>query len=94
MNTPNTTSSQRAFRRLVVLGAIVLGFIVYAYGWEITDISLEETQEPSRQSSVQRALRELLSPNLFDQQVEADLRLFTPGCEPTTQRPLNTPAAL
>lgn len=71
MNTPNTTRSQSAFRRLLVLGAIVMGFVIYAYGWEITDISLEETQEPSRQSSVQRALRELLSPNLFDQQVEA-----------------------
>jgi phosphonate ABC transporter permease subunit PhnE len=45
----------------------VFGFVVYAYGWTITDISLAPTQDQNRQNSMQRAMHELLSPNIFSQ---------------------------
>ncbi|MBZ0278351.1 MAG: hypothetical protein K8I60_19545, partial [Anaerolineae bacterium] len=81
----NSPSSRSALRRLLVVLAIVIGFVVYAWGWQTTDISLEETQNPTRQVSVQRALRELLSPNIFDQDYDsafADAN-FQVGCTDT-----------
>lgn len=76
MNTPsNTNTSRSALQRLVIVVLIAVGFVIYAYGWKITDISLAETQEPNRQSSVQRALRELLSPNIFDQDITSVVAL-------------------
>ena len=72
MNDSTPPSSRSAFRRLVVILLIVLGFVIYAYGWGVTDISLKETQDETRQSSVQRALRELLSPDIFDQDSTAE----------------------
>ncbi|MEZ4668257.1 MAG: ABC transporter permease subunit [Anaerolineae bacterium] len=61
------TSSRSALRRLFTIGFVVVVFVVYAYGFKVTDVSLKETQDPTRQSSVQRAMRELLSPDIFDQ---------------------------
>ncbi len=63
----NRPSSQSALRRLLLVAAVTLAVLIYAYGWRVTDISLEETQDPIRQDSVTRALRELLSPDIFDQ---------------------------
>jgi phosphonate transport system permease protein len=60
-------NSQSALRRLIIIIAIVVGIVIYAYGFKITDIGLEETQDPTRQTSVNRAMRELLSPDIFDQ---------------------------
>lgn len=61
------SSSQSALRRLLVVITIVIGFMIYAYGWTVTNIDLETPQEPSRQQNVSNALRELLSPRLFEQ---------------------------
>lgn len=58
-------SSRSALRRLLVVLAIAAGVVIYAYGWNVTDISLDEVQDSTRQASVTRALRELLSPDLF-----------------------------
>ncbi len=71
MNNTNSPSSRSALRRLITVLGIVIGVLVYAWGWQTTDISLEETQNPTRQASVQRALRELLSPNIFDQDFDS-----------------------
>jgi phosphonate ABC transporter permease subunit PhnE len=49
---------------LIVI-AVLAGVAFYAYGWNTTHISLDEVQDPIRQSSLQRAMRELLSPDIF-----------------------------
>jgi phosphonate ABC transporter permease subunit PhnE len=67
----NAPSSRSALRRLLIVLAVAMGVLLYAYGWQVTNISLEETQDPIRQDSVQRALRELLSPDIFDQDRES-----------------------
>ncbi len=64
MNT-RTPSSRRALRTLLTILAVVVGVVVYAYGWSTTEISLDEVKDEVRQASVQRAMRELLSPNIF-----------------------------
>lgn len=66
------TRAQAAFRRMLIILLIALGVVIYAYGWQVTDISLEPTQEQTRQESVTRALRELLSPNIFSQPTERE----------------------
>jgi phosphonate ABC transporter permease subunit PhnE len=67
MFSQNPPNSRSALRRLMVVSGIIVGFAIYAYGFKITDIGLEKTQDPTRQSAVNRAMRELLSPDIFDQ---------------------------
>jgi phosphonate ABC transporter permease subunit PhnE len=61
----NPPSSRSALRRLLLVLAVLAGVAFYAYGWNTTHISLNEVQDPTRQASVQRAMRELLSPDIF-----------------------------
>jgi phosphonate ABC transporter permease subunit PhnE len=75
-------SSRSALRRLMLILAIAAGVVIYAYGWAITDISLDEVQDPIRQASVQRAMRELLSPDIFtrDRENRSLFVEFAIGC--------------
>lgn len=66
----NLPSSRSALRRLLLVLAVVAGIALYAYGWNTTDISLDEVQDEKRQELVQRAMRELLSPDIFDRDRE------------------------
>ena len=63
-------SSRDALRRLLIVLTVVVGLTLYAYGWTVTKIDLEAPQEERRQTSVQNALRELLSPRIFTQERE------------------------
>lgn len=72
-NNDKPSASQSALRRLLIVILVVIGVLIYAYGWRVTDISLEETQDPIRQESVTRALRELLSPDIFSQDRVAEM---------------------
>lgn len=66
----NQTSSRRALRRLLIIAAFAAGLVIFSYGWSVTDINLERPQEPVRQQNVGNALRQLLSPNVFEQDYE------------------------
>jgi ABC-type phosphate/phosphonate transport system permease subunit len=82
VNNNDLRSSRSALRQLVIVLAIVIGVAIYAYGWNTTDISLDEVQDETRQASVQRAMRELLSPDLFtrDREQKPLLVEFQIGC--------------
>lgn len=82
MNNRSAPSSRPALRRLLVVIGVVLAIAIYAYGWNATDISLDEVQDPVRQASVQRAMRELLSPDLFtrDRENRSFYVSFAIGC--------------
>ncbi len=58
-------SARSALRTLLLVLAVAVGVVIYAYGWNTTEISLDEVQDQTRQASVSRAMRELLSPNIF-----------------------------
>lgn len=62
--------SKGALRRLIIVLAFTIGVLIYSYGWTITEIDLTLPQEERRQDSVTRAMRELLSPRVFDQERE------------------------
>lgn len=61
----NIPSTRSALRTLLTVLAVAIGIVVYAYGWNTTEISLEEVEDKTRQASVSRAMRELLSPDIF-----------------------------
>ena len=63
----NAPSSRKALRRLRILVFVVVGVVIYAYGWSVTQINLDRPQEALRQTNAGNALRELLSPNIFEQ---------------------------
>lgn len=60
-------SARVALRNLLIVLVITLAAGIYAYGWTVTDIDLEKPQDEQRQTNVQNALRELLSPRIFEQ---------------------------
>jgi len=62
--------TRSALYRLLVVLAVAIGIVIYSYGWAVTEIDLSEPQEEQRQTNVTRALRELLSPNIFQQERE------------------------
>ena len=57
-------------RAIVYIALILLAVLIYAYGWQVTDINLEEPREAQRQELVIRALRGLLRPDLFERDTE------------------------
>ena len=81
-NNTSSSSSRAMLRRLFTLIAVALAIVIYAYGWNTTHISLDEVQDPVRQASVKRAMRELLSPDIFtrDHKQESFLLDFHIGC--------------
>ncbi len=69
-NTPPEQETRNALQRLLIVLVVVIGIFIYSYGWTVTEIDLSEPQEEQRQTNVTRALRELLSPRLFEQERE------------------------
>ncbi|MFN8373218.1 MAG: ABC transporter permease subunit [Anaerolineae bacterium] len=68
MNTESApTKSRSALTRLLVILAFALGIAIFSYGWSVTDIDLGVSQEPQRQQNLGEAIRELFSPNIFEQ---------------------------
>jgi phosphonate ABC transporter permease subunit PhnE len=69
-NILNKTEKRSALQRLLIVLTIAIGIVIYSYGWTVTEINLDRPQEELRQTNVTRALRELLSPRIFDQERE------------------------
>jgi hypothetical protein len=65
--------SKSALQRLLLVLAITIGMLIYAYAWTSTEVDLTLPQEPLRQENLTRALRELLSPNIFNQERELQI---------------------
>jgi phosphonate ABC transporter permease subunit PhnE len=78
----NIPSTRTAWRTLITVLAIAVGVVIYAYGWNTTDISLDEVEDETRQQSLQRAMRELLSPAIFtrDREDRTFATTFQIGC--------------
>ncbi|HSR48261.1 MAG TPA: ABC transporter permease subunit [Anaerolineales bacterium] len=52
-------------RSLTVGASIVIAFVVYAYGFQVTQVDLEEAQSPRRQEQLVRILRALAHPDIL-----------------------------
>ncbi len=53
-------------RTLRIALAVLAGLIIYAYGFQVTQVSLDKTREPRRQASFVRILRALAHPDFFE----------------------------
>jgi len=80
MNTEK--ESRPLWRTALYVLLIIVGLLIYAYGWQVTDINLEVPQDEERQKLVGRALRGLLSPDLFerDEQSQSAYAHFLAPC--------------
>ncbi len=58
-------------RTIAYIALILLVVLIYAYGWQVTDINLEEPREARRQEQVSRALHGLLKPDLIERDTES-----------------------
>src|SRR5215216_1908356 len=58
------------FRSLLMALAILAGLVIYAYGFQVTKVSLEETSDPLRQERFIRILRALARPDLVTYEKE------------------------
>lgn len=87
------------FGKSIKLGLIILlGLVVYAYGFEVTQVSLDQISSPRRQESLTRVLRALARPDIFtyeqtETQVQAPILVPCPAAgepdfpEPDTSGP-------
>ena len=63
--------TQRSFRRsLLTVVIIVAAIVIYAYGFQVTQVNLEETAKPQRQQQLVRIIRALAQPDLLTYQQE------------------------
>lgn len=95
-----TGRKPRGWRRsLYILIAILVAFVVYAFAFAKTDVSLEEIQSETRQEQLFRILRALARPDLvtYDKEdlvVTADVYVPCSGAEPAPATPAETGATI
>lgn len=78
--------------------AILLGLIIYAYGFQVTKVNLEETRSERRQEQLFRILRALARPNIWEYEkevFEVRVQVMIPcppeGFEPTLPEDITQP---
>ena len=64
-------------RRLLFTFAIIIGIIIYAYGFQVTQVDLDELGSPTRQESLRRILRALARPDFIEYEKE-EFQVETP----------------
>jgi len=71
--TPGTPPRRRARRSILVGIAVIFAVVVYAYGFEVTEVSLDELGSETRQQQLINVLRDLARPELLTyERVETD----------------------
>lgn len=58
------------WRSIGIFVAIVTAVIIYAFGFQVTKVNLEETKSPRRQEQLLRIIRALAKPDLFEYKKE------------------------
>jgi phosphonate ABC transporter permease subunit PhnE len=67
MNNPNQTSPLRFARTFLIVVAVL---IVFAYGFQVTEIDLEEPKDAKRQEQLTNVIRSLARPDLTTSDIE------------------------
>lgn len=61
-----TTPLRHALRSAMWVIAAILGVLIFSYGFAVTQINLEEPQDPKRQEVTTRVIRALARPDFFE----------------------------
>ena len=69
----NNNKKPSPLKSLGIGFAILTGFIIYAYGFEITKVNLEELRSEQRQTSLTRVMRALFQPDIFEYEKESQI---------------------
>ncbi len=73
---------KRSFVRSLLIGlGIVVALVIYAYGFQVTKVNLDETRDPKRQTQLTRILRALARPDLIEydkDEFTVSLPIYTP----------------
>jgi phosphonate ABC transporter permease subunit PhnE len=88
----NGKSTKKWRRSLLIVIALLSGFVIYAFAFAKTDVSLEEIQSETRQEQLFKILRALARPDLvhYDKEdlvVTADMYIPCNGSEPDAVTP-------
>lgn len=76
-------------RSLGLAASIIIGVIVYAYGFQVTKVNLEETKSPRRQEQLLRIIRALAKPDFLEYDKE-ELKINLPVTIPCESAPSGT----
>jgi hypothetical protein len=71
-------------RSLILAIGIILAFVIFAYGFEVTQVNLAELGSPTRQESLTRILRALARPDFFtydQEEFQVETPIYVP-CPP------------
>jgi phosphonate ABC transporter permease subunit PhnE len=72
----------RSLLKSITLGAaILITLVIYAYGFQVTKVNLEETRDPLRQTQLTRILRALAHPDILfydKEEYTVSLTVYTP----------------
>jgi phosphonate ABC transporter permease subunit PhnE len=73
---------QRSPLKSILTGAgVLIVLVIYAYGFQVTKVNLEETREPRRQTQLTRIIRALAKPDIIEYKKEeflVSLSVYTP----------------
>jgi hypothetical protein len=85
MNTKNEPKASIK-RSLGLAASIIIGVIIYAYGFQVTKVNLEETKSPRRQEQLLRIIRALAKPDFLEYNKE-ELKINLPVTIPCEGSP-------
>jgi len=78
------------FKSLRLAALIIIGVIIYAYGFQVTQVSFDEISSPRRQESLTRVIRALFHPDILEyDQVETQIN--APFYAPCPGQPVDIP---
>ncbi|HVR78536.1 MAG TPA: ABC transporter permease subunit [Acidimicrobiia bacterium] len=72
---------RRRLRSLWLFVGLLVGFVIYAYGFQVTEVSLDKITDETRQTQLFRVIRALAQPDLITYEVEStaiDLNYMVP----------------
>jgi phosphonate ABC transporter permease subunit PhnE len=72
------------WRSLSIAAVVVISVVIYAYGFQVTKVNLEETKSPRRQEQLIRIIRALAKPDIIEykqEEVKVDLPFQVPCSE-------------
>ncbi|HSK06160.1 MAG TPA: ABC transporter permease subunit [Acidimicrobiia bacterium] len=62
---------RRRLRSLWIFLGLLAGFVIYAYGFQVTEVSLDKITDETRQTQLFRVIRALAQPDLITYEVES-----------------------
>jgi phosphonate ABC transporter permease subunit PhnE len=80
-NASEQPPQRKRFRSLWIFLGLLVGFVVYAYGFQVTEVSLDKITDETRQTRLFQVVRALAQPDLLTYEVETtaiDLAYMVP----------------